>query len=133
MWDKQKKIMEISVLKEYLTTLCQQSSRQRWTYNLSLLCFAAFLFLLYVYHPTKIREEPKNMSAFDKIIGYDMVKGELRQLADCLKNTEKYRKMGVSIPRGLLLEGEPGIAEALAKKHYLISDDFKRIKADCVA
>lgn len=47
------------------------------------------------------------MSAFDKIIGYDMVKGELRQLADCLKNTEKYREMGVSIPRGLLLEGEP--------------------------
>ena len=47
------------------------------------------------------------MSAFDKIIGYDMVKGELRQLADCLNNTEKYRKMGVSIPRGLLLEGEP--------------------------
>ena len=26
-----------------------------------------------------------------------------------------------------------GIAEALAKKRYLISDDFKRIKADCVA
>lgn len=25
------------------------------------------------------------MSAFDKIIGYDMVKGELRQLAGCLK------------------------------------------------
>ena len=47
------------------------------------------------------------MSAFDKIIGYDMVKGELRQLADCLKNTEKCREMGVSIPRGLLLEGEP--------------------------
>ena len=47
------------------------------------------------------------MSAFDKIIGYDMVKGELRQLADCLNNTEKYRKMGVSIPCGLLLEGEP--------------------------
>ena len=26
-----------------------------------------------------------------------------------------------------------GIAEALAKKRYLISDDFKRIKADCAA
>ena len=53
------------------------------------------------------------MSAFDKIIGYDMVKGELRQLADCLKNTEKYREMGVSIPRGLLLEGEPGVGKTL--------------------
>lgn len=53
------------------------------------------------------------MSAFDKIIGYDMVKGELRQLADCLKNTEKYRRMGVSIPRGLLLEGDPGVGKTL--------------------
>ena len=51
------------------------------------------------------------MSAFDKIIGYELIKEELRQLADCLKNTNKYRMRGVSIPRGLLLEGDPGVGK----------------------
>ena len=51
------------------------------------------------------------MSAFDKIIGYELIKQELRQLADCLKNTNKYRTRGVSIPRGLLLEGDPGVGK----------------------
>ena len=53
------------------------------------------------------------MSAFDKIIGYELIKEELKQIADCLKNTAKYRRMGVSIPRGLLLEGDPGVGKTL--------------------
>ena len=53
------------------------------------------------------------MSAFDKIIGYELIKEELKQIADCLKHTDKYRKMGVSIPRGLLLEGRPGVGKTL--------------------
>ena len=53
------------------------------------------------------------MSAFEKIIGYALIKEELKQIADCLKNTAKYRRMGVSIPRGLLLHGEPGVGKTL--------------------
>ena len=53
------------------------------------------------------------MSAFDKIIGYTLIKEELKQIADCLKNTAKYRRMGVSIPRGLLIEGDPGVGKTL--------------------
>ena len=29
------------------------------------------------------------MSAFDKIIGYKLIKEELKQIADCLKLTDK--------------------------------------------
>lgn len=53
------------------------------------------------------------MSAFDKIIGYAATKKELRQLGDVLKNPEPYRKPGVSLPRGLLLFGRPGVGKSL--------------------
>lgn len=53
------------------------------------------------------------MSAFDRIIGYASVKRELQQISDTLKNQEAYNKLGVSMPKGLLLYGEPGVGKSL--------------------
>lgn len=54
-----------------------------------------------------------NMSAFDKIIGYEEIKKELMQISDTLKNREAYDRLGVEAPRGLLLYGEPGVGKSL--------------------
>ena len=51
------------------------------------------------------------MSAFDKIIGYDDIKKELIRFCDVLKNAEKYSKLGVTLPRGILLYGDPGMGK----------------------
>ena len=48
---------------------------------------------------------------FETIIGYEEEKNELKRLADILANTEKYHALGVETPRGLLLEGEPGLGK----------------------
>ncbi len=53
------------------------------------------------------------MSAFEKIIGYDSVKAELKMLCDCWKHPDKYEKLGCKPPHGLLLSGEPGIGKTL--------------------
>ena len=53
------------------------------------------------------------MNEFDKIIGYADIKKELEQLADILRGNEAYTKLGVKIPRGLLLHGEPGLGKTL--------------------
>ena len=53
------------------------------------------------------------MSAFDRIIGYALVKRELQQISDILKTREAYSWLGVSAPRGLLLYGEPGVGKSL--------------------
>ena len=55
----------------------------------------------------------QNMSAFDKIIGYDSIKAELKMLCDCWKYPEKYAQWGCKPPHGLLLIGEPGIGKTL--------------------
>ncbi len=53
------------------------------------------------------------MKEFDRIIGYTAEKKELEQIADCLRNSEVYKNLGVSAPCGLLLYGEPGVGKTL--------------------
>ena len=59
------------------------------------------------------RKEKVDMSPFDRIIGYDVIKKELLRITDALRNTEVYKALGVSTPGGLLLHGEPGVGKSL--------------------
>lgn len=52
-----------------------------------------------------------NMKEFERIIGYEHVKQELYRICDIMRNPEKYRKLGVTTPKGLLLTGEPGVGK----------------------
>ncbi len=53
------------------------------------------------------------MHEFDRIIGYDAIKKELKQICDVLKHKEVYAKLGVKPPCGLLLYGDPGVGKSL--------------------
>ena len=54
------------------------------------------------------------MDKFDeKIIGYESTKNILRQILDALKRPELYKSKGASIPRGLLMESDPGLGKSL--------------------
>ena len=66
------------------------------------------------------------MSNFDQIIGYEQEKKELNQIADVLKNSDIYKKLGVSSPRGLLLHGEPGVGKTLMA-NALIAESGRNI------
>ena len=55
----------------------------------------------------------ETMSAFDQVIGYADIKTEMIKYCDVLKNPERYRNLGVSMPSGILLEGEPGVGKTL--------------------
>ena len=53
------------------------------------------------------------MKEFDKIIGYEPVKLELKRIADMMVNQQKYKNLGVRMPKGLLLFGKPGVGKTL--------------------
>ena len=59
------------------------------------------------------------MSAFDKIIGYNAIKEELKKYVDILKNIDKYKKFGTQEPSGILLFGSPGVGKTLMANCFI--------------
>ena len=51
------------------------------------------------------------MSCFDLVCGYDDIKAELMRIHDVLRHREKYEKLSVKRPRGLLLYGDSGLGK----------------------
>ncbi len=52
-------------------------------------------------------------TTFADVAGIDEVAAEVREVVDFLKNPERYRRLGASIPKGVLLTGEPGTGKTL--------------------
>jgi cell division protease FtsH len=52
-------------------------------------------------------------TTFADVAGIDEVKNEVQEVVDFLKNPERYRKLGASIPKGVLLDGPPGTGKTL--------------------
>ena len=57
----------------------------------------------------KLDLSPVTNTNFADVAGCDSAKIELEEVVDFLKNPEKYNEMGARIPRGVLLNGPPGI------------------------
>ncbi len=53
------------------------------------------------------------MNTFDDIFGYEKEKKELRQICDIARDPERYARLGVRMPRGILLFGDPGVGKTL--------------------
>ncbi|KAB3535411.1 ATP-dependent zinc metalloprotease FtsH [Alkaliphilus pronyensis] len=50
---------------------------------------------------------------FEDVAGLDEVKEELIEVIDFIKKSEKYKKMGAKIPKGILFYGPPGTGKTL--------------------
>ena len=61
----------------------------------------------------KLLQESKGKITFADVAGIDEAKGELSELVDFLKDSQKYIKLGARIPRGCLLIGSPGTGKTL--------------------
>lgn len=65
------------------------------------------------------------MRELDRVIGYEGIKQELYRIIDIIKDPEKYKKLGVSVPKGILLSGDPGIGKTLMAKCFIKETGLK--------
>ncbi|HOG48218.1 MAG TPA: AAA family ATPase, partial [Anaerolineae bacterium] len=61
-----------------------------------------------VYH-----KESSSAVTFDDVAGADGAKNELREVIEFLRNPGKFRRVGASMPKGILLVGPPGTGKTL--------------------
>ena len=61
------------------------------------------------YDPEKVDKRV----TFDDVAGIDDVEDEVAEIVDFLKNAERYRKLGATVPKGVLLSGPPGTGKTL--------------------
>ena len=61
-----------------------------------------------VVHKTGVR--------FDDVVGMDKLKRDMEQVMEIMKHPAEYAKRGIRMPKGILLEGEPGNGKTLFAK-----------------
>jgi cell division protease FtsH len=57
------------------------------------------------------KKRRSTMDPFDRIIGYEAQKDELRRISAILKDPCRYRDRGIRPPKALMLYGEPGLGK----------------------
>ena len=65
------------------------------------------------------------MRELDRVIGYEGIKQELYRIIDIIRDPAKYKKLGVSAPKGILLSGVPGIGKTLMAKSFIKETGLK--------
>jgi cell division protease FtsH len=61
----------------------------------------------------KLYDRTDMKTTFEDTAGVDEVEAELVELVDYLRNSDKYRRLGARIPKGVLLVGPPGTGKTL--------------------
>lgn len=78
--------------------------------------FIIFIAYRKVFAPASFKIVHKTGVKFDDVVGMDRLKKDMSQIVDIMKNPATYAKKGIRMPKGVLMEGEPGNGKTLFAK-----------------
>jgi cell division protease FtsH len=94
-----------------------------WGAVLSIIFMGAIAFVLYRTMRLMPRTKPVQLKpkanadiGWDEIAGAEEPKAELREVVDFLKDPTRFKRLGASVPKGVLLHGPPGTGKTLLAK-----------------
>ncbi|HYV17061.1 MAG TPA: AAA family ATPase [Conexibacter sp.] len=66
--------------------------------------------------PHEIKPAASPKIAWDEIAGVDEAKDELREVVEFMRDPKRFKRLGATVPRGILLHGPPGTGKTLLAK-----------------
>lgn len=79
--------------------------------------FGIFIFAFRKFiSPNTFKTVHKTGVCFDDVVGMDSLKKDVSQIMMIMKHPAEYAKKGIRLPKGILLEGEPGNGKTLFAK-----------------
>jgi cell division protease FtsH len=66
--------------------------------------------------PVQIKPRANQEIGWDEIAGVDEAKDELREVVEFLRDPTKFKRLGATVPKGILLHGPPGTGKTLLAK-----------------
>src|SRR3954449_3736364 len=66
--------------------------------------------------PMELKPDSVGSVKWDEVAGVDHAKAELREVVDFLGDPERFRKLGATVPKGIILHGPPGTGKTLLAK-----------------
>lgn len=79
--------------------------------------FGIFIFAFRKFiSPNTFKVVHKTGVKFDDVVGMDSLKKDMKQVIEIMKAPQEYAKKGIRMPKGILLEGQPGNGKTLFAK-----------------
>src|SRR4051794_6037987 len=66
--------------------------------------------------PQQVKPEAAGVIEWDDVAGCEEAKHELREVVEFLRKPERFKKLGATVPKGILLHGPPGTGKTLLAK-----------------
>ncbi len=66
--------------------------------------------------PQEVKPESSGGIGWDDVAGCEEAKDELREVVEFLRTPDRFKSLGASVPRGILLHGPPGTGKTLLAK-----------------
>lgn len=117
---------ESPTLKEYLLLNGVAVKEEKPADEILSLVFDVFFYLFFFgivfiafrkfISPNTFKVVHKTGVKFDDVVGMDNLKRDMTQVMEIMKNPVAYAKKGIRMPKGILLEGEPGNGKTLFAK-----------------